>query len=534
MKRILTSGSGLIPIVLVFALGVSCCKKDPTPDGPQGSRRDLTNDSLFLYAKEIYFWNSTLPSYESFNPRKYNTETKDLDNYENNLNNIVMSSGSPEYYGGEIKYSYIEDIADQNPNVVVSLPGAKASVDLEGNGNDIGIRLVAAVQMSSSAYRLYIQQVELGSPAALNGLTRGAYITKINGASIGSVANFSTEANLVNNTIYDDPVTIKLEGIKTDGNTFNVTLNKTSYKSNPVLKTNVLTVGTKKIGYLAYTRFSNKANSEAELRAAFADFVAKGVTDLIVDFRYNGGGYVSTAELLVNLIAPKSANGVMYVEHFNETLKNRKTADKSILSNQPWLDASGNIIRENGRMLTYADADYSPGANTAFFAKEGSLDIQNVTFIVSRRSASASELVINCLKTKMNVKTVGYTTYGKPIGFFPMRLENKYDVYYSLFETKNSAGEGGYYRGMVVDREVLNGSSYYDPGDYDWGNPLDANLKIALEVITGTSPVVISSANKLMGVSGMKGASASPKVLNGLDHEEGFVGMIENRLKMRR
>jgi carboxyl-terminal processing protease len=536
---------------VLMILIISACKKDKnTPDPvtpaepdprtkqtPTTNRLELSNDSLFLYAKEIYFWNESLPSYDTYEPRKYNNLSSTVDesltevNLENNLFNLVKAAGQADYVGQSTrpKYSYIEDIDNQNPEPTAASPKDQSSVDLEGNGNDIGIYRISAVGQSANQYRLYITAIFENSPAAKAGLTRGAYITSINGSSVGAVSGDNiapAEVDLINNTIYDDPATIQLKGFKTDGTAFDVTLAKTSYKSSPIYKSNVLTAGTKKIGYLAYARFSNTANSISALNAVFEDFASKGVTDLIVDLRYNGGGYVSTAEHLVNLIAPSGTSGVMYVEHFNNTLKNRKETDASILKNQPLLDANDKVQYKADRSLvTYADIDYSVAENTNNFEKAGSLgNVKNVVFIVSGGTASASELVINSLKPVMTVTLVGKTTYGKPIGFFPIKLENKYDVYLSLFETKNSKNEGGYYSGMAPGIDGGN-----DLGNYDFGNPLDGYLAKALTVIAPNVAVTaVASANRLSSASGVKSNQIK---LNGNFDDDGkdFVGMIETR-----
>jgi len=536
---------------VLLVLTISACKKDkntPAPvtpaetdsrtkQTPTTNRLELSNDSLFLYAKEIYFWNELLPTYDAYEPRKYNNLSATVDesltevNLENNLFNLVKSAGQADYVSQSTrpKYSYIQDVNNQNPEPTAASPKDQSSVDLEGNGNDIGIYRISAVGQSASQYRLYITAVFENSPAAKAGLTRGAYITSINGSSVGAVsgANIApAEVDLINNTIYDDPATIQLKGFKTDGTAFDVTLAKTSYKSSPIYKSNVLTAGTKKIGYLAYARFSNSSNSITALNNVFEDFASKGVTDLIVDLRYNGGGYVSTAEHLVNLIAPSGTSGVMYVEHFNNTLKNRKETDASILKNQPLLDGNDKLQYKADRSLvTYADIDYSVAENTNNFEKVGRVgNVKNVVFIVSGATASASELVINSLKPVMTVTLVGKTTYGKPIGFFPIKLENKYDVYFSLFETKNSKNEGGYYTGMIPS---VDGGS--DLGNYDFGNPLDGYLAKALTVIApNVSVTAVASSNRLSSASGIK---SNQLKLNGNFDEEGkdFVGMIETR-----
>ncbi|RZK78354.1 MAG: hypothetical protein EOO92_11280, partial [Pedobacter sp.] len=392
--------------MLLIAASFAACKKNkvepPAVEPPVAesntkqtattNRTELTNDSIFLYAKEIYFWNEKLPSYDSYEPRKYNISGNALANYQNNLFNLVKASGSEDFNAeaNSLRYSYISDVTTNNPTPTAAVPNELASVDLEGNGNDIGIYAIKAIANlnSTTEYKLYISAVSENGPAAKNGLTRGAYITKINGTPVGTIVGGSiapAEVTLINSTIYGNPTSIQLEGFKTDGNAYNVTLTKTSYKSSPIYKSNVLTAGTRKIGYLSYARFSNSTNSVAALTAVFADFATKGVTDLVVDLRYNGGGYVSTAEYLINLIAPNTATGTMYIEHFNNKLKNRKTTDPSILTNQPLLDANDKLqYGSGGKVITYADIDYSVAANTNVFSKKGNLgSVTNIVFIVS-------------------------------------------------------------------------------------------------------------------------------------------------------
>ncbi len=127
-----------------------------------------------------------------------------------------------------------------------------------------------------------------------------------------------------------------------------------------------------------------------------------GVADLIIDLRYNGGGFVNTAEYLINLIAPPTVTGTMFVEYYNKTMQDGKA---SILKNQPLLDENDQIQYSGGKIVTYADVDYSVTGNTIAFSKKGSLStVANVVFLVSGNTASASELVINSLKPHLNVK----------------------------------------------------------------------------------------------------------------------------------
>lgn len=462
----------LFPAFCMFVISmgiITGCKKDkkdepkPTSDTSTtaGSRAQLTTDSIFLYAKDVYLWNTSLPSYDVFNPRQYvqsdeeagfNQELFKLTRYA-----INSSTGlSYEYYSDDptdTKYSYIFNTDNTNP--VAYVPTQKASVDLEGNGYDIGI--LPGFYGTDTSYVVLVKAVYNNSPAEKAGLNRGDVITTINGKTVGS--NYSSDYSTLYNAFFATGGTaVSLKGYHLSNKTaFNVTLTPVSYKSNPVYCDSVYTSGSKKIGYLCYARFSSEENSVSVLNDIFSKFSSAGVTDLIIDLRYNGGGYVTTAQHLVNLIAPSSTNGdVMFSEHYNSTMQSGKA---SILSHQPQLDANNRIIFENGKMKTYADLDYSVDGNTQRIEKAGALsNINNVVFIVTGSTASASELVINSLKPYLkNMKIVGETSYGKPVGFFPIHID-KYDVYFSMFETENSEGGGKYYSGFTPDK-----AAYDDP-----------------------------------------------------------------------
>ena len=550
MKSFSYRNRSIFVALMALAL-LSACKKNKTPapepepeetdintkQTPTTNRTELTNDSLFLYARQIYYWNTSLPTYDTYLPRQYSTLSTPLDNYENNLFNLVKTSKSEDYVAARssTKYSFIEDITTRNPDVQSAAPNAKASVDLEGNGNDIGIYGVdpsSNPANNGATYRLCIQAVSKGSPADLAGLSRGFTITKINQSSIGRISGGQVhpdEVDVINATIYGEPATLHLEGLKADGKTpYSVELVSASYKSSPIYKNSVITAGSKKIGYLAYARFSNSENSVSALNAVFSDFASKSVTDLVIDLRYNGGGYVNTAEHLINLIVPSSVTGVMYVEYFNEMMRNNKA---TILKNQLLLDENDKIQYVNGRMRNYyEDQDYSVAANTYSFSKKGNLNgVQNVVFLVSGGTASASELVINSLKAKMTVKIVGEKTYGKPIGFFPIRLENRYDVYLSLFETKNSLGEGGYYSGMTPDYVLTD----KDLSAFDFGNPEEPYLKQALAYL---APGItnFSSTARISSAPSASRVSTNARPIGSFGNEKEFKGMIEDRRSPRK
>ena len=534
--------------LFILAMGISVaatsCKKsdttDPEVEPPvtEDTRANLTKDSIFLYAKQIYLWNDALPTYEQFNPRKYTSGKEDLDNYEAVLFDITQfkkntDTGRPyEFVSAQStspKYSYIDDITTRNA-AQAYVAKEKADVELNGSGYDLGF-LTFQGYGTANSYELYVTAVFPGSPAAKAGITRGTKITKINTTTLGT--NFNGESNLIYSLIEDETTTATVSGTKADGTAFdNVVLTKVKYTSSPVYKNKTITAGAKKIGYLAFARFSElQSNAKKDLDAAFAQFATDGVTDLIVDLRYNGGGYVSTAEYLVNLIAPTSATGAMFKEYYNATMQANKA---TILENQPLLDENDKVQYQNGKLITYADVDYSVAANTVNFSKKGSLGgVTNIVFLVSGNTASASELVINSLKPVMTVKLVGTTTYGKPVGFFPVRLENKYDVYMSLFETRNKLDVGGYYAGCTPDVVDTDSRAVFDDSTHDFGDPEESYTKNAIALLAPGA--VVTAAKAVMSIRGKAVAvSSSLGLLKEAKPIKNFIGMVETRHRIKK
>jgi carboxyl-terminal processing protease len=532
-----------ILFIAIVSMTIVACKKNktgtttenPTTPTTTGTRADLTRDSIFLYAKQIYLWNDALPSYETFNPRGFTTGSSDLATYNAELFAITQYKINPltskpyEYRSSAPtvpKYSYISDITTQNPQA--SIGTEKSAVDLEGNGNDLGVKLGAYGTSSTdaNAFALFVTAVYQNSPADKAGMVRSDRITKINGRTIG--ANYNTDVDFINTAFAG--TTIALEGTKytngVAGATFSVSLTKAVYKSSPVYSAKVFTAGAKKIGYLAYARFSNITNSKADFDAAFATFNSSGVTDLIIDLRYNGGGYVNTAQYLIDQIAPTAANGkMMFAEYYNATMQ---AGQATIMSNQPLLNSNGGVQYQNGKLVTYADIDYSVAGNTEKFSKTGPLgSVTNVVFIVSGNTASASELVINSLKPYMTVKLVGTKSYGKPVGFFPIVLENRYEVYLSLFQTKNSLGQGEYFDGFTPD--VVD---TFDDPLHNFGDAKENYISLALNLLAPGVTVTAKSAIT-MSIDGTKVSAQSLAPMKPLVDGNEFVGMIERDHKIK-
>ncbi|MGN7986836.1 S41 family peptidase [Pedobacter sp. 22226] len=434
---------------------ISACKKSSitpeepvTPTTPSGTRTELTKDSIFLYAKELYYWNTSLPAYEAFNPRGFSSNEAEL--YALTQYSSDPSTGKPYEYvsnSTEPKYSFFDYTAATTGKTGV------LKADVNGLANDYGFSV-----RYNTTEDLRVKYVYANSPAAQQGLTRGCRITSINGRTNLSYSS-SNIVDFLNGAIFGTNPSVTLGYNDLSGNAKTAVIVSANYTVNPILYTNIYTVGAKKVGYIVFNSFTN--NASAALNATFSNFATQGVTELVVDLRYNGGGYVSTATQIINLAAPAAQNGnIMFTSYYNNYLQSITTAQRkaSVLAHQPLLDDAGKLqtftTGVNGKYATYADLNYSPTAadNIEKFAKSGSLALDRIYFLVTGSTASASELTINSLKPVMDVKLIGTTTYGKPVGFFPIRID-KVDMYIPEFETKNQKGVGGYYSGLTVDKE---------------------------------------------------------------------------------
>ncbi|HET9826503.1 MAG TPA: S41 family peptidase, partial [Chitinophagaceae bacterium] len=253
-----------------------------------------------------------------------------------------------------------------------------------------------------------------------------------------------------------------------------------------------------KVGYLVFNQFFGQP-SRNELAQAFNYFQSQGISDLVVDLRYNPGGSVETEDTLSNFIAPSTTNNqVMYQYIFNQTLQ----------SNQHQL-----IRKKLGYGNIFGTAD-----NTIKFAKAGALNLPRVFFIVTGNTASASELLINNLRPYMDVKLIGDTTYGKPVGFFPIPIYN-YDIYPISFKTVNSAGSADYYHGFAPDKLTADGV------DKSWGDVTEPSLASALQYITTGAFGRFSSTSLDLQKLAMKQTKGANRALS----QNKFFGMFIER-----
>ena len=207
----------------------------------------------------------------------------------------------------------------------------------------------------------------------------------------------------------------------------------------------------------------------------------------------------------------------MYTTYWTQTMQDDQA---TILQNQKfYAKGSDNVTR----LYSYFDYSYKPtvaAGNQEVFAKRGSLNgLTRVYFIVTGGTASASELLINNLKPVIDVKLIGKKTYGKPVGFFSIRID-KNDLYIPQFETKNQLNQGGYFDGMPVDKDI------FDDVTKDFGDPAEKLLAQALYYSANGNFSALLKDNAISSTSPL--SKTRVEDLSGkMDHE--FKGMVETR-----
>lgn len=297
------------------------------------------------------------------------------------------------------------------------------------------------------------------SPAAQAGVQRGMLFTAVNGASLTASSDlsaiFGQAAYTINLADYDGANFIP------NGNSIDLT--QVELAINPVHRARTLDIDGEKIGYLHYTGFTNEF--DPELNAAFGQFQADGITDLVLDLRYNGGGSIETANDLSSMITGQFTNEIFITQTYNEDRNPQFQTDRTF-----------NTQIGNGTAIN-------------------SLGLTRVFVLTTGNTASASELILSGLDPYIEIFQIGTNTTGKFEGSFLLydapapnfsRLEanpnHRYVMLPLVLRSVNANGLTDYFDGFTPDLEIA--ESFENLGQLGFqGEPL---LDIAIEEITST------------------------------------------------
>lgn len=376
--------------------------EEVVPPNPNAGINDFLYDAMEYW----YRWKDDVPDLAT---------DKRLNN--NEYNDYLQASGIPEGFLETLVYN--RETVDFFTRLIPDW--IEDAGNLAGNfgTNGVEFRLARYGDNKVLGYVIYILP---GSDADGKDIGRGDLFTEVDGREL-TIENYR-------NLLFSDNPTYTLTTATLVGNTITPTgktveLTKTVYEENPVFALRVFEEGGKRIGYLHYLQFTAK---ESELNAAFLELKNQGVTDLVLDVRYNGGGFAVVSQALAGMITGQYTGEVFTRQRYNDDIMDR--------------------FSEENFYRTFIDR------TTGDFSDEAlnSLNLNSVHIITTGGSASASETLISGLSAYIDVTLVGETTSGKYTGGATLydspdggregaNPDHTYAVYPIFYTNTNSLGE---------------------------------------------------------------------------------------------
>jgi C-terminal processing protease CtpA/Prc len=424
--------------LITLLLASSCREEDPTPVSPsEPNEHEYVNDWIRENMDFWYYWNNEIPS----NPDK----TKEPDVFFESL----LSS--------EDRFSWIQD------NFVELLNS------LQGINKESGYEFVLYRESEGSSNVIaQIVYIKYNSPAEDAGLKRGDIVTHINNQQI-TTSNYQDLLGAISEShsityksldliseSFGDPTTISLEAVE--------------YAEDPNYLNNIIEINDNKIGYFVYNFFANGPSSSSKqyndkMDEIFNAFKSSGITDLIIDLRFNSGGSESATVNLASLIGAT-------------------VNDTKIFAKRQYNDGVTQAILQDPDL----GEDF---LKTLFTAKSQNVGSQlggnRVYILTGSRTASASELLINGLTPYMDVFLIGDVTVGKNVGSISLYEENDPNNTWGLqpivVKTLNSVDQSEYSNGFTPNILDEDNSVIL----YPLGDPAERLLSRAIEEITGVT-----------------------------------------------
>ncbi|SOD96463.1 S41 family peptidase [Spirosoma fluviale] len=373
------------------------------------------NEWILQNMQSYYFWNDKLPA----SPNKSLSPDKFFASLLNTYNATSNTDGD--------RFSWIQPSAE---TLKASLSGQSKTTGLQYKlyyRDNTRTTVIASV--------LYVLP---GSPAAKAGIKRGDIISKVNGQTLTGT-NYSELLSGSSDTYTYGFATVAANGSTVDTDqTKQVTA--IVFQEDPVLLDSIYTINGKTIGYVVYNQFipgtytsdgTTDKTYDLKLDNIFGKFKQKGVNELVLDLRYNRGGYVSSAVNLASSIGKNvDASKVFYSQKWNPAASAAYAAKYG----------------SNWNIQNFVNKSTSIGSN-----------LSRVFVLTTSSTASASELIINGLRPFMTVTTIGTTTVGKNVGSITISDATgriKWGMQPITFKSANAQGFTEYGNGFVPSVEV--------------------------------------------------------------------------------
>ncbi|MDW8849046.1 S41 family peptidase [Flavobacterium sp. MMLR14_040] len=448
MKTILRS----VLLIFVLALSLQSCEDEDDVAAPADLQ---VNDFVWRGLNQVYLWQADVPNLADdrfANKDAFNSFLAGYSKPEELFEDLLNKPVSKYPINAIDRFSWIVDdytVLEQELNGI-------------SKNNGVDFRLTRVSEGSNDLVG-YVRYIIANSDASTKDVKRGYFFTAVNGTKL-TVSNY--ESLLLDSESYT------LNFADYNGSAFvlngkSVSLTKTTLEENPILINKVINSNGHKIGYLMYNGFY--ADYDARLNEAFGELKAQGVTDLVLDLRYNGGGSVRTATRLASLITGQFDGKIFSKRQYNIKLMASMSTDE--------------LETLNDRFVNNIDG-------TAL----NSLNLSKVYILTTDNTASASELVINGLKPYINVVQIGETTIGKNVGSFT--------VYDSETLTKTKVNPNHKYAMQPLVLKIANSEDF---GDYTSGltpTYLQQEFVTSYGVLGETNePFLATAISKITGVT---------------------------------
>jgi carboxyl-terminal processing protease len=398
------------------------------------------------FMNETYLWYQDIPQVDaaSYTAAAYGNSTyKALDAYFRALKTTKTTTPSRKLVD---QFSFTVNTAD-------------LVKQQSGIASGFGMRRTPVLSVSPRSVR--VLHVEQGSPAQIAGVQRGDTITSVDGVDINDPSAAGLNAILagLNPAVAGKTTVLGLQAPGTATRIVSVT-SSDNITVTPVSLTATFAVGSDTVGYLSLNSFNVKS-AEKQLIDVVGQLKAANINELVLDLRYNGGGYLTMSSQLAWMIGDTNLVG--------------KTYEKTICNDKnPFAICNvAGVFQQTSVGLSVATGQTLP-----------QLNLKRVFVLTSSNTCSASESLINGLSPFIKVVQIGSTTCGKPYGFY---FTPNCGTSYAAMQLKgvNAVGFGDYADGIAPTCQVG------DDLSKERGDPTELMLAGALKYIsTGSCPAV--------------------------------------------
>lgn len=403
------------------------------------------NNFLRSWINDTYLWYSEVPD---LNPNSYSDP---LDYFDLLKTSATTTSGAEKD-----KFHFTWDTDDWE--------------QLSQSGVSAGYGAQWILLSNTPPFDIRVAYVEPNTSASAAGVHRGDRVITVDGAD---AINGNTDAiiDTLNDGLFPEDLNethqLKLE--TPVGTQYTATLVSQNITSTPVQNAHVFNTGTKMVGYMLFN--DHIATAEDQLISAVSTLRAAGATELVLDIRYNGGGYLYIASELAYMIAGPTATGGKTFEKltFNDKYPTKDPITGETLDPVPFFSTD----IDNAALPT--------------------LNLSRVFVLTGAGTCSASESIINSLRgVNVEVVQIGGTTCGKPYGFYPQ--DNCGTTYFAIqFKGVNNVGFGDYSDGFSPNNTTTDagtkipGCSVADDFSHELGNEFEGRYAAALQYIANGS-----------------------------------------------